>query len=121
MEKGQVEIIRRNFVIFLGLCFILGELAVASSSSSYYGVGLVLACVSMADESRYLLHVSSAIFTVLWQNIIEFCLLCLWQWTPIQKHGRIEENVASFGYDSWSSSECWFGADAVDSAGVLSV
>ncbi|NXA91265.1 NU6M oxidoreductase, partial [Melanocharis versteri] len=37
----------RNFVIFLGACFIFGELAVASNPSSYYGVvGSVLASVA---------------------------------------------------------------------------
>ncbi|NWW39801.1 NU6M oxidoreductase, partial [Panurus biarmicus] len=37
----------RNFVIFLGTCFILGELAVASNPLYYYGVvGLVLAFVA---------------------------------------------------------------------------
>ncbi|NXB64453.1 NU6M oxidoreductase, partial [Struthidea cinerea] len=34
----------RNFVILLGACFILGELAVASNPSYYYG--LVLASVA---------------------------------------------------------------------------
>lgn len=34
----------RNFVIFLGACFILGELAVVSNPSCYYG--LVLASVA---------------------------------------------------------------------------
>ncbi|NXH83783.1 NU6M oxidoreductase, partial [Edolisoma coerulescens] len=34
----------RNFVVFLGACFILGELAAASNPYYYYGaVGLVLA------------------------------------------------------------------------------
>ncbi|NXS36542.1 NU6M oxidoreductase, partial [Pomatostomus ruficeps] len=37
----------RNFVIFLGACFILGELAVASNPDYYYGVvGLVLASIA---------------------------------------------------------------------------
>ncbi|NXU03105.1 NU6M oxidoreductase, partial [Buphagus erythrorhynchus] len=36
-----------EFVLFLGLCFILGGLAVASNPSPYYGVvGLVLASVA---------------------------------------------------------------------------
>ncbi|NXG95016.1 NU6M oxidoreductase, partial [Stercorarius parasiticus] len=35
------------FVLFLGLCFVLGGLAVASNPSPYYGVvGLVLASVA---------------------------------------------------------------------------
>ncbi|NWY62590.1 NU6M oxidoreductase, partial [Chionis minor] len=35
------------FVLFLGLCFVLGSLAVASNPSPYYGiVGLVVACVA---------------------------------------------------------------------------
>ncbi|NWI40647.1 NU6M oxidoreductase, partial [Picathartes gymnocephalus] len=36
----------RNFVIFLGLCFILGELAVATNTYYYGVVGLVLASVA---------------------------------------------------------------------------
>nr|YP_009976023.1 NADH dehydrogenase subunit 6 [Cinclosoma clarum]YP_009976036.1 NADH dehydrogenase subunit 6 [Cinclosoma castanotum]QNL16311.1 NADH dehydrogenase subunit 6 [Cinclosoma clarum]QNL16320.1 NADH dehydrogenase subunit 6 [Cinclosoma clarum]QNL16335.1 NADH dehydrogenase subunit 6 [Cinclosoma clarum]QNL16347.1 NADH dehydrogenase subunit 6 [Cinclosoma clarum]QNL16374.1 NADH dehydrogenase subunit 6 [Cinclosoma clarum] len=36
-----------NFVLFMGLCFILGGLAVASNPSPYYGVvGLVMASVA---------------------------------------------------------------------------
>nr|YP_010000793.1 NADH dehydrogenase subunit 6 [Cnemophilus loriae]QOD96705.1 NADH dehydrogenase subunit 6 [Cnemophilus loriae] len=36
-----------NFVLFLGLCFILGGLAVASNPSPYYGVvGLVVASIA---------------------------------------------------------------------------
>nr|QNL16998.1 NADH dehydrogenase subunit 6 [Cinclosoma clarum] len=36
-----------NFVLFMGLCFILGGLAVASNPSPYYGVvGLVVASVA---------------------------------------------------------------------------
>ncbi|NXT90139.1 NU6M oxidoreductase, partial [Anhinga rufa] len=35
------------FVLFLGLCFVLGSLAVASNPSPYYGVvGLVLTSVA---------------------------------------------------------------------------
>ncbi|NXS17607.1 NU6M oxidoreductase, partial [Mystacornis crossleyi] len=37
----------RNFVVFLGACFISGELAVVSNPSYYHGVvGLVLASVA---------------------------------------------------------------------------
>nr|AUR27121.1 NADH dehydrogenase subunit 6 [Smicrornis brevirostris] len=36
-----------NFVLFLGLCFVLGGLAVASNPSPYYGVvGLVVASIA---------------------------------------------------------------------------
>nr|YP_007026971.1 NADH dehydrogenase subunit 6 [Eopsaltria australis]AFX81769.1 NADH dehydrogenase subunit 6 [Eopsaltria australis]AJA05187.1 NADH dehydrogenase subunit 6 [Eopsaltria australis]AJA05330.1 NADH dehydrogenase subunit 6 [Eopsaltria australis]AJA05369.1 NADH dehydrogenase subunit 6 [Eopsaltria australis]AJA05486.1 NADH dehydrogenase subunit 6 [Eopsaltria australis] len=36
-----------NFVLFLGLCFVLGSLAVASNPSPYYGVmGLVVASIA---------------------------------------------------------------------------
>nr|UCC46720.1 NADH dehydrogenase subunit 6 [Erpornis zantholeuca] len=36
-----------NFVLFMGLCFVLGGLAVASNPSPYYGVvGLVMAAIA---------------------------------------------------------------------------
>nr|YP_009058629.1 NADH dehydrogenase subunit 6 [Oedistoma iliolophus]AIM46797.1 NADH dehydrogenase subunit 6 [Oedistoma iliolophus]QWS05726.1 NADH dehydrogenase subunit 6 [Oedistoma iliolophus] len=36
-----------NFVLFLGICFVLGSLAVASNPSPYYGVvGLVVASIA---------------------------------------------------------------------------
>lgn len=46
LEKDQAGITMTYFVIFLGVCFVLGGLAVASNPSPYYGVvGLVLASV----------------------------------------------------------------------------
>lgn len=46
LEKSQAGTAMTYFVLFLGLCFVLGGLAVASNPSPYYGVvGLVVASV----------------------------------------------------------------------------
>ncbi|NXH37036.1 NU6M oxidoreductase, partial [Myiagra hebetior] len=79
----------RKFVIFLGACFILGELENASNPSYFYG--LVLASVAgcgwlMSPGTSFM---SLVLFLVYLGRIYGFCLLCLWQWTPFQKLGGI--------------------------------
>ncbi|NXM80685.1 NU6M oxidoreductase, partial [Oenanthe oenanthe] len=77
-----------KFCLFLGACFILGELAVVSNPSYYYGVvGLVLAgcglLMSPGTSSELLL-----LFLVcLGRILVGFA--SLWQCSPFQKHGGI--------------------------------
>ncbi|NWZ36088.1 NU6M oxidoreductase, partial [Brachypodius atriceps] len=82
----------RKFVIFLGACFIVGELAVASNPSYYYGVvSLVLAFVAGCWwlMSQVLPLCCWCCFSVLGQSISGFYLSCLWQWSPFQNRGGI--------------------------------
>ncbi|NXU62811.1 NU6M oxidoreductase, partial [Horornis vulcanius] len=84
----------RNFVVFRGTCFFLAELAVASNPYYYGVVGLVLAFVSgcqwlMSPVTSFVLLVLFLVY--LGRVLVGFFLLCLWLWTPFQKHGGIEE------------------------------
>lgn len=68
------------FVIFLGICFMLGVLAVASNPSPYYGVvGLVVASVIGCGwlVSLGVSFVSLALFLVYLGDVGGFCLFCV--------------------------------------------
>lgn len=74
MERGQAGTIMSHFVLFVGLCFLLGGLAVASNPSLYSeDAGLMLASVAGCGWG-HLLYVFGAVHGLFGWNVSGLCL-----------------------------------------------
>nr|AQU64379.1 NADH dehydrogenase subunit 6 [Porzana fusca]BCD55816.1 NADH dehydrogenase subunit 6 [Zapornia fusca erythrothorax] len=123
------------FMFFLGVCFVLGGLAVASNPSPYYGVvGLVLASVVGCGWllSLGLSFVSLVLFMVYLGGMLVVFLYSVSLaadpypegWGDWRVVGYIVGLVVVlvFGVLVGGLVECWkFGVITVDSVGILSV
>nr|AQU64392.1 NADH dehydrogenase subunit 6 [Porzana pusilla] len=123
------------FMFFLGVCFVLGGLAVASNPSPYYGVvGLVLASVVGCGWllSLGLSFVSLVLFMVYLGGMLVVFLYSVSLAADPYPEGWGDWRVMGYivglvvvlvvGVFVGGFVECWkFGVTTVDSVGVLSV
>nr|YP_009352201.1 NADH dehydrogenase subunit 6 [Haematopus ostralegus]AQX44466.1 NADH dehydrogenase subunit 6 [Haematopus ostralegus]QKY75014.1 NADH dehydrogenase subunit 6 [Haematopus ostralegus] len=123
------------FVLFLGVCFVLGSLAVASNPSPYYGVvGLVLASVAGCGWllSLGVSFVSLVLFMVYLGGMLVVFVYSVslaadpfpeaWGNWGVAGYGFGLILVLVVGVMVGGFIECWkFGVVTVDSGGVFSV
>nr|QOD98080.1 NADH dehydrogenase subunit 6 [Chionis minor] len=123
------------FVLFLGLCFVLGSLAVASNPSPYYGVvGLVLASVAGCGWllSLGISFISLVLFMVYLGGMLVVFVYSVslaadpfpqaWGDWRVVGYGAGFSLVLIVGAAVGGAVECWkLGVVSVDGGGVFSV
>nr|YP_009690118.1 NADH dehydrogenase subunit 6 [Caracara plancus]YP_009690131.1 NADH dehydrogenase subunit 6 [Caracara cheriway]QEG56895.1 NADH dehydrogenase subunit 6 [Caracara plancus]QEG56908.1 NADH dehydrogenase subunit 6 [Caracara cheriway] len=123
------------FVFFLGVCFVLGALAVASNPSPYYGVvGLVLGSVAGCGwlMSLGVSFISLVLFMVYLGGMLVVFVYSValaadpfpeaWGDWRVVGYGVGFTLVLVVGVVVWGGAGCWgFEVGTVDSGGVFSV